>query len=67
MDYVIYNGWTLRNRGTRKEQSLLSDLFKAFAQIESNQKSAFFSRIRPIFLHAKKCSEYFSENKSVFP
>ena len=35
-----------------KEQSLLFDLYKAFDQFESSQKSHIFYSKRPIFLHA---------------
>ena len=42
----------------RKEQFMLIDLFKAFDQMESNNKSDIFSPKRSFFLHAHaRCSE----------
>ena len=45
-----YIRWSLRNRCTRKEQSLLFNLFKAFDPVESTHKSDFFKKL--IFLYA---------------
>ena len=42
-----------QNRFARKEQSLLSDLLKAFDEIESSHKSDIISPKRPIFIHVR--------------
>ena len=46
--------------GTTKEQSLLFDLFKANDEIESSQKSDYFT----IILHACATCSYFRSNIS---
>ena len=46
-----------RNRFTRKEQSLLFDLFKALDLTESSDKSDFFSEKTYLFQMCVTCSE----------
>ena len=55
-NHCTYIRWSLRNRCTSRQQSLLFDLFKAFGQIESSHKSEFLFPKRLTFLYL--CGTY---------
>ena len=52
------------NRCANKDQSLLFDLFKAFAQLERRHKEGFCSTKGHIFLHACATCSALPNNKS---
>ena len=54
----MYVVCVFRSRSARKEQSLISDLFKAFDRIASSQKTIYFSKVLFSFMRAQHIFSY---------